>query len=224
MQLLGARYYLPVLGRFLTQDPIGHEGGLNLYAYCGDSPLLRVDPSGTQASAWGAVADSVQLSMPFTRTYGSQAQALDAIAKYVWPISWRQHTEYGGWITKRGENQFALKYLWSSPAGKEASVEALGDAWGSVAFWHTHPFVRGMPYPGEPGKTVGDPNIFSKPGTAGYGSNGDIGLFNFFRKDGYLISPFLMRRYDYASHSEPILSINLAYLFSGRKDTWIPSK
>ena len=46
MQLLGARYYLPQLGRFLTQDPIGHEGGLNLYAYCGDSPLTRVDPDG----------------------------------------------------------------------------------------------------------------------------------------------------------------------------------
>ena len=36
MQMLGARYYVPALGRFLTQDPIGHEGGLNLYAYCGE--------------------------------------------------------------------------------------------------------------------------------------------------------------------------------------------
>ena len=48
MQLLGARYYLPLLGRFLTQDPIGHEGGLNLYAYCDNSPLMAVDPSGLQ--------------------------------------------------------------------------------------------------------------------------------------------------------------------------------
>ena len=48
MQLLGARYYLPLLGRFLTQDPIGHEGGLNLYAYCDNSPLMRVDPDGTE--------------------------------------------------------------------------------------------------------------------------------------------------------------------------------
>jgi RHS repeat-associated protein len=54
MQLLGARYYLPVLGRFLTQDPIGHEGGLNLYAYCDDSPLLRVDPSG-HGPDWAAM-------------------------------------------------------------------------------------------------------------------------------------------------------------------------
>ena len=27
MQLLGARFYLPALGRFLTQDLIGQEGG-----------------------------------------------------------------------------------------------------------------------------------------------------------------------------------------------------
>ena len=55
MQLLGARYYLPLLGRFLTQDPIGHEGGLNLYAYCSNSPLLNVDPDGTQDSYLGSV-------------------------------------------------------------------------------------------------------------------------------------------------------------------------
>ena len=46
MQLLGLRYYLPTLGRFLTQDPIGQAGGLNLYAYCDNNPLTRVDPDG----------------------------------------------------------------------------------------------------------------------------------------------------------------------------------
>ena len=48
MQLLGARYYLPALGRFLTQDPIGHQGGLNLYAYADNNPLSNVDPDGLQ--------------------------------------------------------------------------------------------------------------------------------------------------------------------------------
>ncbi len=46
--LLGARYYIPRLGRFLTQDPIGHAGGLNLYAYCENNPLLKIDPNGKQ--------------------------------------------------------------------------------------------------------------------------------------------------------------------------------
>jgi RHS repeat-associated protein len=30
-----ARWYSPALGRFLTPDPIGHLGGMNLYAYSG---------------------------------------------------------------------------------------------------------------------------------------------------------------------------------------------
>ena len=47
--LLGARYYIPRLGRFLTQDPIGHAGGLNLYAYCENNPLSKVDPDGKQS-------------------------------------------------------------------------------------------------------------------------------------------------------------------------------
>ena len=50
LQLLGARYYMPKLGRFITQDPIGHEGGLNLYNYCENNPLTRVDPDGTQGN------------------------------------------------------------------------------------------------------------------------------------------------------------------------------
>jgi RHS repeat-associated protein len=47
MNLLGHRYYMSALGRFLTQDPSGHEAGLNLYQYADDNPLVHVDPSGT---------------------------------------------------------------------------------------------------------------------------------------------------------------------------------
>ncbi len=36
--LCGSRYYMPILGRFITQDPIGHEGGINLYEYCANKP------------------------------------------------------------------------------------------------------------------------------------------------------------------------------------------
>ena len=40
------RYYDPATGRWLTRDPIGYAGGLNLYAYCGNEPVGGVDPSG----------------------------------------------------------------------------------------------------------------------------------------------------------------------------------
>ncbi len=40
------RWYDPQTGRFLTQDPIGLAGGVNLYAYAGNSPIMFTDPFG----------------------------------------------------------------------------------------------------------------------------------------------------------------------------------
>jgi RHS repeat-associated protein len=42
-----ARYYDPQVGRFVSEDPIGFNGGdVNLMAYVGNNPIMGVDPSG----------------------------------------------------------------------------------------------------------------------------------------------------------------------------------
>ena len=41
---LRARYYDPSVGRFISEDPI--RDGMNWYAYCGNSPVMMVDPRG----------------------------------------------------------------------------------------------------------------------------------------------------------------------------------
>jgi RHS repeat-associated protein len=40
------RYYDPKTGRYLTPDPIGLEGGINLFAYVGNDAVNRIDPLG----------------------------------------------------------------------------------------------------------------------------------------------------------------------------------
>jgi len=43
---VGARYYDPATGRFLQRDPMGIDGGINVYEYVSSSPVTLVDPEG----------------------------------------------------------------------------------------------------------------------------------------------------------------------------------
>ena len=60
---LQTRYYDPEIGRFISQDSIEYVApetinGLNLYAYCGNNPVMNVDPTGNAWWHWlaGALA------------------------------------------------------------------------------------------------------------------------------------------------------------------------
>jgi RHS repeat-associated protein len=46
-----ARFYDPSTGRFVSEDPAGIAGGLNLFEYAANSPATRVDPYGLAPSA-----------------------------------------------------------------------------------------------------------------------------------------------------------------------------
>ena len=49
---LRARYYNPVAGRFMQED-VYQGDGLNLYAYCGNNPVMYDDPSGYASTSTG---------------------------------------------------------------------------------------------------------------------------------------------------------------------------
>ena len=61
---LKSRYYDPITGRFITIDDISYIdpetiNGLNLYAYCGNNPVMNVDPNGTSwwTDFWNGVGN-----------------------------------------------------------------------------------------------------------------------------------------------------------------------
>jgi RHS repeat-associated protein len=47
------RYYNPQTGRYLTPDPIGLEGGINLFAYVENNPVNWIDPLGLKKGTGG---------------------------------------------------------------------------------------------------------------------------------------------------------------------------
>ena len=68
-----ARVYSPTLGRFLQTDPTGYGDGLNWYAYVGNDPVNRVDPTGTACAGyhnpyftiWTSVNGSIGVAGPY---------------------------------------------------------------------------------------------------------------------------------------------------------------
>jgi len=44
--LAGRRWFSPWVLRWLSHDPIGYDGGVNLFEYVGGNPVRFVDPSG----------------------------------------------------------------------------------------------------------------------------------------------------------------------------------
>jgi len=51
------RYYDPIAGRWLSRDPIGYDGGINLYAYASNNPSENRDPSGCAPTPQGPSAE-----------------------------------------------------------------------------------------------------------------------------------------------------------------------
>ncbi|MBK8402493.1 MAG: RHS repeat-associated core domain-containing protein [Propionivibrio sp.] len=69
-----ARYYDPGVARFTQRDPIGLQGGVNQYAYVGNSPVNYSDPSGLLPSSPSPATTGATTSYPnFDSGCGSAA-------------------------------------------------------------------------------------------------------------------------------------------------------
>lgn len=83
----GRRAYAPSLGRFISRDPAGEAAGANLYHYCGNDPINRMDPlgliekkSGDRVHQMGACTGTM-LPPPCGR-YGLQVATIQVAPTY----------------------------------------------------------------------------------------------------------------------------------------------
>ena len=89
------RWYDPVTGRWLSNDPIGISGGLNQYVFCGNNPVNFTDP-------WGLAPGDL---------YGSpRAAATDAMKQFTTKNDW---LERGGAIYSIKDKMGATKYSYT---------------------------------------------------------------------------------------------------------------
>jgi RHS repeat-associated protein len=82
-----ARYYDPTAGRFLNEDRLGFEGGVNFYRYARNSPVLWIDPSGDNEECY-SVTPNGMTEVPCVDPNGGPT-CVDApgVTKCVIPIS-----------------------------------------------------------------------------------------------------------------------------------------
>ncbi|MDL2288354.1 RHS repeat-associated core domain-containing protein [Oscillospiraceae bacterium OttesenSCG-928-F05] len=99
---LRARYYDPVVGRFVSEDPA--RDGRNWYVYCGNSPIMFIDPSGKTIELDYDILNSTDLAimLSLTTLYNSTDDINIRGSIHKTAESIRQRAEYAAAYSARG--------------------------------------------------------------------------------------------------------------------------
>jgi RHS repeat-associated protein len=148
------RYYDPQTGRYLTPDPIGLLGGINLFIYADGDPVNLIDPDGLES-----LVAPVPLPLPIVPYPTPQQQAANKqLADAIWNLS-KQHYNPDNFITIAqtwwGEEIYDV--LHSGPPVCEMSR---GKGKGDKGLWNA-PGMPGWKNPQD--KRPHDPDWWEKP-------------------------------------------------------------
>lgn len=166
-----ARYYDPVLKRFISIDPIGLVGGMNTFAYVGGNPLSYTDPMGLQATAltktgpisgnWGGKDWSGGVRPSENGGEMGTAPPLNSV-----DVCAKEHDTC--WYKAEGSNRMCV------PGAVTTSSKDICDARFTACLRELHSNPKNWPLPPQPG-TAGDVTRFRNGGEY-------LGDNNFFRK------------------------------------------
>lgn len=124
-----ARVYDPGIGRFLQTDPIGYDDDVNLYAYVGNDPLDRTDPTGAE---WGGFSMGLtpELDPPTAREFAEGV--VPGVAAYG-------QYESGHYVAAAG-----LATLDAATLGKGKLIGSLGSQLGRALASAGRPVLKGI--------------------------------------------------------------------------------
>jgi RHS repeat-associated protein len=107
-----ARMYAPTIGRFLQTDPIGYGNGMNRYAYVGNDPVNRADPTGKLWMVTGTYCPSG--GTPSGTTVGGEPviTVVACVPQYTW-IDDSPRGPAGGRQTRNDDDPPGCRQLWS---------------------------------------------------------------------------------------------------------------
>ena len=82
LYFLKTRYYDPMVGRFISMDDVAYIdpetiGGLNLFAYCNNNPVMNVDPSGHSSVLGFLLTVVISAAISFSIDVGTQLHKND---------------------------------------------------------------------------------------------------------------------------------------------------
>ncbi len=111
----GRRYYDPGTARWITKDPLGFEGGPNLYAYVLNNPVNRCDFYGLETSDGFEQGEWEAPDKPkgfFSRVRETIGDVICFIADHCLPIPYvRQGLSYVGHRIAGRSHEFAMKQI-----------------------------------------------------------------------------------------------------------------